>query len=488
MQYLIKPWDHQQKAIDMATAPGVTGFGFLMDMGTGKTCASINTLRHHCLQVKRLLRTLVICPVIVLENWHDEIKLHSKMGEYVTILHGPIKKRIALIDAAVESGTPKIFITNWEAISNGHLVDALLRYNPEVVIGDELHRIKNIKSKRTKAAIRIGDRSHYRMGLTGTGILNSPMDIFAQWRFLDKGREFGENFFSFRARYFYDKNAGMPKQSYFPDWQPLPDTMDILNRKIYKTAVRVMKSECMDLPPLVKKRVYVELGKEQGRVYKEMEKNFISFINDKACKADLAITKSLRLQQIISGHVKLDDPEAVNAARKTLASVEDANVYHFPEVPRMNALKEIVENIPETEKVIVWCCFRENYKVIEKMLTDMGVSCALIVGGMKQADRRKVVEDFQDRNSSLRCIVANQGAGGIGINLTAASYSIYYSRNFNLEHELQSNDRNYRGGSEIHESITRVDIVAKGTLDEKILDALHSKKTIAEAILEWRKS
>ena len=95
------------------------------------------------------------------------------------------------------------------------------------------------------------------------------------------------------------------------------------------------------------------------------------------------------------------------------------------------------------------------------------------------------MNDFRT-NSDVRVMVANQAAAGVGINLVEASYSIYYSKNFSLEHDLQSEARNHRGGSEMHDKVTRIDIVAKGTIDELITEALMNKQNIGEQILGWK--
>ena len=83
-------------------------------------------------------------------------------------------------------------------------------------------------------------------------------------------------------------------------------------------------------------------------------------------------------------------------------------------------------------------------------------------------------------------MIANQGAGGVGVNLVEAGYSIYYSKGFKLEDDLQSEARNYRGGSEIHEKVTRIDLVATGTIDELVTEALENKMQISENILGWK--
>jgi SNF2 family DNA or RNA helicase len=104
---------------------------------------------------------------------------------------------------------------------------------------------------------------------------------------------------------------------------------------------------------------------------------------------------------------------------------------------------------------------------------------------MTDKARQEAIDSFQN-DPSVRVMIANPAAGGVGVTLTAASYMIYYSRDFSLENDLQSEARCHRGGSEAHEKITRIDIVAPGTIDEVILEALERKENLATKILAIR--
>ena len=105
------------------------------------------------------------------------------------------------------------------------------------------------------------------------------------------------------------------------------------------------------------------------------------------------------------------------------------------------------------------------------------------VHGEVSAKQKQGAIDTFCQNEDVKVFLGNQGAAGIGINLVQASYSIYYSRNFSLEHDIQSEARNFRGGSEMHESVTRIDLVAQGTIDEGILQALANKQEISDKVL-----
>jgi SWI/SNF-related matrix-associated actin-dependent regulator 1 of chromatin subfamily A len=106
----------------------------------------------------------------------------------------------------------------------------------------------------------------------------------------------------------------------------------------------------------------------------------------------------------------------------------------------------------------------------------------MITGEQTASEKQVSIDKFQE-DPEYKVIIANQASGGTGLNLTAASYMVYFSKSFSLAHDLQSEARNYRNGSQIHESITRIDLIAKDTIDELITEALNKKVEIAETIL-----
>jgi len=468
---VISLWDHQKKII--AIAEERTHYAIFAEMGTGKTCTAIQILRLWCARNKRPLRTLVLCPPAVRNVWKREIERFSKLGKYTLVLDGSGKKREkdfaerAFNDELPNNSAPAIFITNYESLLMKELFQLFKTWGIEVLILDESQRAKDLKSKRTKLCIELADTTPYKLLLTGTPILNTAMDIWSQFRILDKGETFDRNFYAFRARYFYDRNANMPTSKHFPDWRPLPGLAETFNKLIYAKATRVLKKDCLDLPPLVRQRVEVDLSPEQERMYVSMRDEYVAYMGTQACVASIALTKILRLQQMVSGFW-VDD--------------EEDKPRSFKDNPRLIVLKELLKDIAHTSKVIVWASFRHSYVDLIKVCEELEIPHVCLYGGMTDKSRQVSIDSFQT-DSLVRVMIANPAAGGVGITLTAASYMIYYSRTFSLEHDLQSEARAHRGGSEIHAKITRIDIVTPGTVDEVILDALERKENLASDIL-----
>jgi len=459
-------WRHQEEVRQKAF--GKPGFGLLLDAGVGKTGTTIYILRDKYNEHKELLNTLIVCPPIVIDNWKREFAKFSKIpAKSICPLLGTGKKRLETF----KKSEAKVFIINYEVLSVASmqpLYEALKDWGPTCIVFDESHRVKDMKSKRTKRAIALADVATYKYILTGTPILNSLMDIFSQFRILDGGGSFGKNFFSFRGRYFYDKNAGMARDKYFPDWIPRKGAAEDINKKVGAISMHITKDECLDLPPLVRKTIYVEMSKQQEKLYNDMKRDFIAFINDEACVAQLAITKALRLQQIVTGYMPVEKGQG-----------ESKNI-KFKENPRQKALQEVLADITPVHKVIVWAVFKENYNAIREVCENLKIKYVEVHGGI--SNKQEQVDTFTS-NDEYRVFIGHPGSGGIGLNIVEASHMVFYSRSFSLEYDIQAEARNYRAGSERHDKVTRIDLVTKGTIDEMVLESLAAKTKIGMEVL-----
>ena len=472
LKYLIKPWAHQEKAIELSkTQPNLALF---FDPGTGKTGTAINILRLHCMKQKRVVPTLILAPIVVLPQWKHEFSLHSKIPQhqiFVCYEKGP--KRLEMIrNAIAQTKGECIIISNYETLLMDKCFVEFMNWRPEVLIVDESHRCKSPTAKRTKKVIQLADRAKNKYLLTGTPITNSPMDIFAQYRILDGGATFGDNLLVFRSIWFENVLSGT--RATFPKWEIKVHKINDLNRQIYTKALRAVKSECLDLPPYVRTRIEVGLSMEQKRLYEEMRKHFITFMDSdhgekpQAVIAQQAVTKALRLQQIVTGFVK----------------TEDGNIIRVKDNPRIDALSDLLEDLTINNKVIVWCNFKENYAQVKDVCQRLNLEFSELTGETR--DRETEIQRFRS-DPAVKVLISNQSAGGVGINLVEASHAIYYSKTFSLEHDVQSEARNFRGGSNIHEKITRIDLVAPKTVDDVITTALENKQDLISNILELRK-
>lgn len=474
------PYGHQEYGMELYSLKG--NIALLWEMGAGKTFGQICILRVIYYKANRLKRTLIISPLVTLNNWKDEFEMHSYIAPSdVLVLSkggsaGKVKKMLKYAFNRDRVAQDKILITNYESMNSEAFFNLIMEWRPEVIVLDEAHYIKNPKAKRSKAIIRLGKDADDKFILTGTPILNDVRDIFNLYLFLDDGETFGKNYYVFQSRYMEDANAGWSgKSNHFSKWVTREETYAELSDKVYERGHRVLTTDVIDLPPLIRMIRHVELGPEQKKAYKEMERDFITFVEDKekagepaAVVATIAAVKALRLQQIASGYM----------------SDEDGIEHEFDKNPRAELAKELLQEIVVQGKhsCILWCSFKQNYRQLSRICTDLGIEHCFITGEQSLEEKTLSMTQFNDGTKPV--VIANRRAGGIGINLIKGKYSITYSRNFSLGEELQSSARNYRGGSQMHDKVIKIDISAKDTVDEIVADALFNKKDISNKIID----
>lgn len=440
---MIKLWEHQQQALDLCKKQN--SFALFMEPGTGKTLVAIEWL-------KTIGSGLVIVPVSLCRQWESEI-----------VRFWPSQNSISI--ARKGSDVAKTLESKIAIIPNSLIHKIPLNKNFESMIVDESHMFKNPSAKRTKVAMQISRRAKKRLIMTGTPILNSPMDAWSQIQIMDgcAGTVFDKNFFVFRAQYFYNANANSSRN--WPDWKVQEAKMPSFRNKIAQKSYFAKKEDCLDLPPFVQVQIPVELSKEQSRAYLEMKKEFLTSIEgqDTPAIAKMAVTKILRLQQIISGHVTLADGD--------VATLESN---------RAQALQDLLESIQK--KVIVWCNFAHDYKVIADVCVKANRSFHMLTGQQSANLKDQEINAWKASDSGV--LIANPKSGGVGLNLAESDTMIYYNRSYSLGDDLQSQARAYRGGSEVHAKITRYDLYTPNTIDSIVLSALNKKQDGLEALLE----
>lgn len=476
-------WAHQQEGIRrMATEPD---FALFFEMGTGKTRTIIEALTNRWKECGQQ-RTLIFCPPVVIQNWVEEWRKFTSLRAIP--LFGSGVKRLKSFTAATTQGH-RLFITNYESLSMKPLHAAFMKWQPQALVFDESHKLKSPSSQRSKLAESLANpfdkpRKAWlpkpnTFLLSGSPVLNSPTDLFQQFLVMDGGQVFGRNFWAFRAKYFRDRNAGMPKERHFYNWQPATlaqdgfDALAEITRLIAPKSMRVLKKDCLDLPPEIYTTVKCAMTPDQTRFYQEMKRDLLTYHNSKACVATLAITKALRLLEITAGF---------------LAHGEPPNQVHYqiPSTPKTQALEGLLESICEdpSQKVIVWAVWRENYKQIASVCEKLKLKYVEVHGEVSGKGRDDAITSF-NTDPECRVFVGHPGSGGIGINLVVAGHRIFYSRNFSLEQYLQACARNHRGGSKEagHASINHYDLVCENTIDELCLKRVASKQDMSDNLL-----
>ena len=465
-----KPFDHQKKALDLSWKK--KNFAYFMEMGTGKTKVAIDNIGILKLQ-DEIDIVIIAAPKSVYINWETEIETHlSDQISYKIFAWQRDKKPI---DDAILDGKLGIYLINIEALSHKSGVkfvkELLLRYRNSMFIVDESTTIKNQGAMRTKSILKIAPQSKYRRVLTGSPVTKSPLDLYTQCAFLSPELLGFTSFYTFRARYAVMDQIRVGNDRYIlaPKYYT---NLDELEAKLAEFSYRVRKDDCLQLP---KKNRYIreiDLTAEQQKTYDELKQRALAIVEDDQVSFNNKLTELLRLHQVTCGFVKGDS----------------GLVQPFKKCPKTEELMNIID---ETDsKVIIWANYIYDIEHIVKILKkEYGEDSVVQYYGAIDAEKRqKNIVQFQDPNSPVRFFVGNPQTGGYGITLTAANTVIYYSNGYDLEKRLQSEDRAHRIGQK--KSVTYIDLIAEGTVDEKIVKALRKKINIASEILgeelkEW---
>lgn len=476
MKYEFKttPYAHQKEALVRSWSK--PEYAYFMEMGTGKSKVLIDNLA--ILYSKGAIDSaLIIAPKGVYRNWsereipeHLPISINYRVGVWSA---SPKKKdKDALVSLFDVTEELKVLVMNVEAFSTKKGVafaEKFLTFHSTLLAVDESTTIKNPKAARTKSLVKLSKLATFRRILTGFPITQSPLDLYSQAEVLSPSLLGFSSFYSFQ-NYFgqvVKRSFGARSFRQVVGYRNLEE----LNKRVDKFSYRVLKKDCLDLPNKVYQRREVEMTKMQKQYYEQIKENAILLLEDMdSVSVNNILTQILRLHQITCGFVKTDTGEEIDIDN--------------------NRIDELIDVLAEMQgKVIIWANYRKNIQEIVSTIEGLAGprSVASYYGDTPEDEREEVIKRFQDPNSDLQYFVGNTQTGGYGITLTQSQNVVYYSNSFDLEKRLQSEDRAHRIGQT--NKVTYVDLVSKGTVDEKIVKALRSKLNLAQEVLgdeKWK--
>ena len=459
-----KPFAHQSKALEMSWDKEV--FAYFMEMGTGKSKVLIDNIAM-LFNAGKINGALIVAPKGVYKNWFDS-EIPNHMPDYIEKKVGlwrtdPNAKELKpLFSTGAEL---HILIMNVEAFSTKKGVQfahKFLSCHNSLIGIDESTTIKNPNAKRTKSILALKSLSKYRRILTGSPVTKSPLDLFSQCQFLDPWLLNQQSYYVFRTRYAVCRkiNVSGRQVEIVVGYRNLGE----LSEKLKPFSYRVLKDDCLDLPKKTYTKRIIELSDDQKKVYKTMKEQAIAFLNGKMVTTATVITQMMRLHQITCGHFKSDDG--------TVQKIKN------------NRIDELMDVLEEMEgKAVIWAHYRYDIEsIVEAISKKYGDnSVVTYYGDTSTDDRQLAIKKIQDKDSPVRFIVGTPQTGGYGITLTEASTMIYYSNGYDLEKRQQSEARIDRIGQK--RPMTYIDIIAEGTVDEKIVQSLRKKVNIATEIM-----
>jgi len=435
---------------------------FLHSIGSGKSILGL-----YSAQIWDCKKILVVCPTSVISTWEDECKKHTDWK--YTILMGTTSERRHKLTHL----SSKLNICNWAGLRylfcekrNKKFVpspELLANLDIDCLILDEAHKIGNSLSLQTRVCNFLSRIAGNCILLTGSPISNNELNLWSLYYVLNQGRSLGNNFFSFRNKYFKSIRCGNWRK-HWVEWKlKTKEHSEQILDKIAPVTLHYSRAECCSLPDVTYMRREIELSRKQKEV--------IATIRGE-------IESEYEVEKIIGSSIRNKAIKIVQIAGGTLLR-QDKPTFIFSPNPKLNELKEIL--LEMDEKAIIFHSFVEEGREIEKMCKKQGWEYRSLRSEIK--NKSKNIRDFQN-DPEIKILIAHPSSGGEGLNLQCARVCIFYSNGFTgyLLRE-QAEGRIYRAGQD--KNCVFIDIIARDSLDEHILEVQRSKKKIANAILAY---
>ena len=430
-----------------------------LSQGTGKTLTSIAVALK--LREEGKIKRCLILPCIsgLKYTWQDEIKLHTGMESNILgnrkDKHGvwSVKGNKDKLEDLKHLNKDDFFvITNIESLRDKDILDELKKQcksgKIDCIVVDECHKVKNQGSQQGKAILALSKLVGYFYELTGTIIMNKPIDLYVPLKCVGKEQA---NFTQFKNRYCIMGGYGNYQIVGYKN-------LSELQKKLMDVSKRLTKEDVLDLPPKIHLDEYVDMGQKQKKIYNEVYNSIMEDIDNISLSVD-PLSKLIRLRQ-------------ATATTDILSSTVNESV-------KFDRAAELIEEIVDKdESVIVYSNWTE---VINRFYDVISAKykTALVTGKVKDTDGQ--IKKFKN-NDEYRVIMGTTGALGTGYTLTKAHTIIFLDEPWTKAVKDQAEDRAYRIGTT--SSVNIITLMCKNTIDEHIHKVVKLKGAMSDTIVD----
>ena len=446
-----QPFDHQVDGFNY----GLTHDAWLLgdEQGLGKTWQVINI----AIAKKQMLgykHCLIVCGVNGLKwNWLKEISTHSNEQAHILGQRGNKVGSNAdkLSDVECIDTLPYFIITNVESLRDDSIADALKRHCDNGIINmiaiDEIHKCKNPTTQQGKGILKLNAET--KIAMTGTPLLNTPLDLYIILKWLGYERH---SFYAFKNHYcIMGGYGGYQIMGY--------QHTDELQEQLKDMMLRRLKADVLDLPEKLFVDEYVEMPKEQAKIYLEVLTDLRNKV-DKITSSPNPLAQLIRLRQATGYTGILSTEIAVSA--------------------KMDRMEELVEEaVANGKKVVVFSEWTDITDVALERLQRFNP--ATITGELRDADVPVMEKKFQE-DDTCKVIVGTRGKMGTGFTLTAGTVVIFLDEPWTNGDKNQACDRCHRIGTV--ENITVYTLLTKDTIDERVNEIVKKKGALSDALID----
>lgn len=457
------PFKHQSRC--MLAALSASKIMLLLSPGSGKTKIALDALAYRIAAGQVSKRALIVVPSPAnVAAWQAEIEAHQPFtsaelpldhtipASRITIATYTRLTRLLCIIPERKKGKWKVDLDRIDAFAA----------NYDFIVFDESTFIKNPQSLVTRIAAGLSWRVPFVIGMTGTPFGLDPSDLFGQFLVVDGGEALGKSVTMFRAAFAREQTDYFKGRIYRINTARDDD----LRRAMRHSSIHYSLDECVSLPPITHIKREVVISDEARESYNDLKELCREVMNGDGDPKEVAGV-FIRLCQIATGFlVEMDDETG-----ERLETDFDVN-------PKMDALRELLDEIPAENKVVIFHWFVKSGKRITDMLKSMGMQHRWLYSGTDNA--AEAYDEFRN-NTDVRVFVVNPKSGGYGLNLQVANYAIFYESPVSPIDREQAVDRVYRTGQE--KPVFIYDIVSKRTVEEHILSLVKEGKNALTAVL-----
>lgn len=441
-----KPWNYQQYAINHVIDNSASGL--FLDMGMGKTVSTLTAIDDLIL-LGEVNKVLVIAPLRVAEDtWSTEVDKwdHLKHLRISKIL-GTKKQREEAIDTDAD-----IYVTNRENV-DWLVTECFNSWIWDMVVIDELSSFKSSKAKRFRALKKVRPYFKRIVGLTGTPAPNSLIDLWPQIYLLDGGQRLGKTITGYKERYF---KPGRRNGYVVYNWELKEGSEEAIQNKISDICISMSAKDYLDLPERIDNRVEITLPIKVMDTYRQLEKDLVLEIGEEDITATNAAVLTNKLLQLANGAIYSEDKEVVRIHGE-----------------KLDRLEEIIDTA-NGKPVLVFYNFKHDYDRISKMLTKNKIDHQTL----NTSDDIKMWN-----NGEIQVALLHPASAGHGLNLQyGGNIIVWFGLTWSLELYQQANARLHRQGQK--ETVIIHHLIAKGTVDEDVMNALANKEVNQNMLLE----
>ncbi|PXY33574.1 hypothetical protein BAY59_10860 [Prauserella coralliicola] len=442
------------------------------DPGTGKTITTILGLLELGARDVDVWPVIVVAPASVVDPWVEAWRTWAPSVETVAWRGTPAKRKKL-------TGTAEVYVVSYDTARRDAGTSEvrhapLLALGPGAVVADECHLIKTPHTERSQAVRRLAKKTRAFVALSGTPITHHPGDLWPTLTCIAPGA------WPSRERWVGRYCLSVPGD-YGEEVIGLnPATEEEFRTTLLGQHRRVAKADVLtQLPPKVYSVRTVELPPKWRKAYAAMEADMLAELPDGDELSAMSVLAQLtRLSQLASAAADVEVRVEVDDEGQ-----EREHTHVTLKAPswKVDALLEVLTERPGSP-VVAFAPSRQLMELAGAAAAKAGHTVGYIIGGQSPSARSATIETFQAGQLDLIC--ATTGAGGVGITLTAARTVVFLQRPWSLVEALQAEDRCHRIGSEKHDSIEVIDVVAANTIDTRVRAVLREKAGQLSALVQ----